>query len=78
MKTQEIEYNYDKTSDVLYAFVGERKQTKNIEKGNGITIRIDPETNEPIGFIVVDYKKRITQDLLKSIPLFDKISLPIY
>jgi hypothetical protein len=72
-----INYHYDKKSDVLYAIIGEPRSTKSREEGNGISIRIDINTQEIVGFIIIDYMKRIERNLLNSIPYFKNVSLPI-
>jgi len=51
---------------------------KGKEIGNGIYIRIDPETNKEVGFTIIDYMKRINNNLLKSVPGFEDIELPKY
>jgi hypothetical protein len=77
MQKDDISYQYDEKSDVLYAIIGEPRSTKAREEGNGISLRIDMDTQEIVGFIVVDYMKRIKRNILKSIPYFQNISLPI-
>jgi uncharacterized protein YuzE len=72
-----IDLSYDAESDVLYGTLYIPKQTAYQEKGNGVAIRIDPETGKKVGFIVVDYMKRINKGILKKIPYF-KLELPKY
>ncbi|MEW6194450.1 MAG: hypothetical protein AB1521_04735 [Bacteroidota bacterium] len=73
-----LQFHYDEISDVLYAIVGKKRNTVSKEKGNGITLRLDPITNEIVGFIIIDYKQRREKKLLKAIPSFEKVALPIY
>lgn len=73
-----INFHYDTEVDVLYASIGKPKPAKSIEKGNGTLIRIDPNNGEIVGFTVIDYMYRIKKGLIKSIPEFEDIELPMY
>jgi uncharacterized protein YuzE len=71
-----INFNYDKEVDVLYATTGKPQKATSLEVGNGTVIRINPKTKKVIGFTVTHYMKRINKGLLKSIPLFEGLDLP--
>ena len=77
-KKIEIDFHYDREVDVLYASIGKPRPATSIEKGNGILLRIDPKTNDIIGFTVIKYMKRKKDGFLKHIPEFENIELPIY
>lgn len=78
LKVNKIQFNYDHESDVLYGNIGKPKSGIADEKGNGIAIKYDVVSGEPIGFIVIDYMKRINRNMIKSIPEFEDVQLPQY
>lgn len=73
-----LQFDYDKKADVLYATIGPSRAGRTDEKGNGIAITYNIKNNEPIGFIIVDYMKRMKRKMIKKIPEFGIIKLPIY
>jgi uncharacterized protein YuzE len=73
-----LKFSYDKTNDVLYANIGKPKSALSEEIGGGIAIKIDIETHKPIGFIIIDYMKRVHKNILRPIPNFKDVKLPQY
>lgn len=74
----EIKYHYDCCADVLYASIDTPREAVGVKKGNGVILRVDPNTEEIVGFTVTDYMKRINKGILTSIPNFEGINLPRY
>jgi uncharacterized protein YuzE len=73
-----MKFKYDKGNDVLYANVGEPRSGLAEEVGGGIAVKFDLHDKKPIGFIVIDYMKRVNRNILQPIPNFEKIKLPTY
>lgn len=78
VKEKNIVFNYDSEVDVLYAHVGEPRKGKVVFDEEGIVIKVDPKTNEFVGFTITNYMKRINRGLIKSIPNFENVKLPTY
>lgn len=71
-----IIYDYDRSTDVLYASMGEPIKAKSVEFDNGIILRIDIKSGKYIGFTILDYKERLKRGVIKNIPHFGRIELP--
>ncbi len=54
----DLRVNYDRSSDVAYFSFGEPREGISVETNQGIVIRLDPETEKPIGVTVIDFSKR--------------------
>ncbi len=52
-----IDVSYDATADVLYLRTEKRVRTHNIEETAGLVLRYDPQTKEPVGATIIDYKE---------------------
>ncbi len=46
--------HFDPNNDVLYCSLGDPKEAIGMEAGDGIIVRLDPETDELVGFTVLD------------------------
>lgn len=71
-------FDYDFEDDILDLYIEKPVPAKSLEMGNGILIRINPDTNEIVGFTIIDYEWRKEKGLLKQIPYFEDIQLPEY
>lgn len=60
---------YDKAADVLYFSIGEPQAGIDEEVHDGVYVRLHPETNRPIGLMVIDFEKRFSQPLAQAIPI---------
>jgi hypothetical protein len=78
INVENLKYDYDKESDVLYAFIGSPRPAVSEEVSEGIAVRRDPNDNSLVGFIIDDYMKRLTLQMLSEIPLFKDLSLPSF
>ncbi len=58
---EKLTFSYDPEADVLYASVGSPRNGVSIEDedGEGLVVRIDPETEEVIGITVIDFLRRM-------------------
>ena len=57
-----IDIDYDPTNDVMYcSFVSTPVEAISVEMTDGVFVRVDPETNRPVGVTIVDFFKRFTQ-----------------
>ncbi len=75
-RSTQIKYDYDKSGDVLYAFIGESTPAISEETSNGVLIRRDIKTNEIVGFTIVNYSRKKKRGQLKAIPYFPNVKLP--
>ncbi len=56
-----IDINYDPTSDVMYcSFGGPPSEAYSVETSEGVFIRLHPETNQPVGITIIDFSRRFT------------------
>lgn len=65
----EVSIAYDKGADVMYlAFSNVKAEAEEIDEG--VFARYDPETGELVGFTVVNFSKKFTEELKEiTIPL---------
>jgi hypothetical protein len=54
----ELQVKYDARGDVLYVSFGEPRKAIGEEISDGLVVRRDLETDEVVGFTVVDFAKR--------------------
>ena len=54
-----MKINYDPKSDIFYCSFGDPRVAVSVEtREEGIILRLDPDTDEIIGFTVIDFSKR--------------------
>lgn len=67
---KELRFSYDDEGDILEIFKGEPKETISKDVGDDIWIKVDPETEEILGFTIISFTKRFSQKgRLKKIPV---------
>jgi len=54
-----LNYSYDKEADVLYMSYGKPVPAESIEMGNGVLVRIDPNTQDIVGITWIDFVRRV-------------------
>ena len=57
-QTKAMTYQYDWQEDILYATFGASKEAICLEEDEGVLIRVDPETDEVVGFTIIDFVER--------------------
>ncbi len=65
-----LNFLYDQGADVLYVSKGHPVYSDYVELNDDIILRLDPATQEVVGFTIVDFVGRFTkQGLPLSVPL---------
>jgi uncharacterized protein YuzE len=62
---QTFHVNYDKEADVLYISFGQPQKAEGIDIGNGIIVRVLPETDKVVGLTIIkpfELSKRIKNE----------------
>lgn len=75
-KDKKIVFTYDHEADVLYCHINRPVSALGYEEQDGVFIRRAIDTNQVVGFTIVDYKKRKKRGLIKEIPHFEGIKIP--
>lgn len=52
-----VNLSYDEVSDTMYISFGENRAAMGIELNEDFLLRIDPDTQEPVGLTVFNYKQ---------------------
>lgn len=73
---KKLRFKYDKVADVLYASSAFNGEVKYTEPEDGVVIRLSKISEEPIGFTIVHFKKRVDNGMLDEIPFFGKVKIP--
>ena len=53
-KKEKVQWDYDADADVLYISIGKPEKAEGIDLGNGVIVRVNPDTNEIIGFTILN------------------------
>ncbi len=61
-KLAAMKLSFDTKADVLYCSFGEPREAIGVELENGVIVRLNPETDEVVGYTVVDFLKRFLDD----------------
>ncbi len=64
-----LRISYDRMADVLYLAIGEPKPGVDEEVTAGVYIRVDEETNRPLGLMVVDFERRFSKPIEQTLPI---------
>lgn len=54
--------NYDIKNDVLYFYFDKAQEAVSLEIGDGVFLRLDPNTDKVVGFTVLDLRKKSLED----------------
>jgi uncharacterized protein YuzE len=60
---ENIQWDYDAEADVLYIAVGSPQEAEGVNIGNGVIIRVLPESKEIVGFTILNPLKRTLDEL---------------
>lgn len=67
---KELRFSYDHDGDILEIFKGKPREAISKDAGDDIWMKIDPETEEVLGFTIISFTKRFSQKgLTKKIPV---------
>ena len=62
-KKENLQWDYDADADVLYISIGKPVKAEGIDIGKGTIVRVDPNSNEIVGFTIINPLKRTLQEL---------------
>jgi len=65
--------DYDGDEDILYISLKPGQEAICIEKGNGLLIRVDPDTNEILGYTIIDFLGKLVEESSSSA----RVELPL-
>jgi uncharacterized protein YuzE len=54
-------WEYDAEADVLYLSFGEPEEAEGIDVGEGMIVRMNPQTNEVVGITIIGFSRKILQ-----------------
>ena len=57
----DMKLHFDPKSDVLYCSLGEPQEAIGVETEGGVIVRLNPETDEVVGFTILDFVRRFEQ-----------------
>jgi len=67
---KKLKFFFDKKGDVLDIAIGEPKEAVSKEIGNDVVMRIDPKTNEIVGFTILNFEKRFEHlEKVETLPI---------
>lgn len=72
----QLQYNYDNFSDVLYVSFGKPKKAISVETDDGFLMRYDPFTDKLVGVTIIDFRQRFFKKRRLNIKGFIKQELP--
>ena len=64
-KKEKVDWEYDAEGDVLYLSFGEPQEAEGIDIGEGMIVRVDPQSNEVVGITIIGLSQR-TLGVLKK------------
>ena len=76
MSLQNIVFNYDVKSDILYLSIGSPKKAICLELEEGILIRIAPDTKEIVGLTIIDFVYRFKGKKSLVLPILAQFDIP--
>lgn len=76
LKYGDLSLSYDTASDVLYVSLGEPRPALTFEERDGVLVRKDLESGEPIAVTVLDYESHFRNIPDSEISWLREIALP--
>ncbi len=58
----QLNFLYDHEADVLYVSSGHPTYTNYVELNDDVILRLDPKTNQVVGFTIVDFAGRFSKN----------------
>jgi uncharacterized protein YuzE len=62
-KKENLQWDYDAEADVLYISIGTPEPAEGVDIGSGVIVRIDPASDEIVGFTIINPLKRTLEEL---------------
>ncbi len=62
-RKESLDWEYDEEADVLYISLGKPEPAEGVDIGEGIIVRIKPETKEVVGLTIIGFSKRTIECL---------------
>ena len=62
-KKKNLQWDYDAEVDVLYISIGKPQKAEGVDIGEGTIVRVNPKTNEVVGFTIMNPLKRTLKEL---------------
>ena len=56
-----LNWDYDADADVLYISIGEPKVAEGIDIGEGVIVRVSPQSNEVVGLTIIGLSKWVME-----------------
>ncbi len=56
-----LNWDYDADADALYISIGEPKVAEGIDIGEGVIVRVNPQSNEVVGLTIIGLSKRVME-----------------
>jgi uncharacterized protein YuzE len=61
-KMKGVSLNYDNDNDVLYFHFEKPQEAVSMEIADGVFVRLDPKTDQVVGFTILDLSKKSLED----------------
>jgi hypothetical protein len=74
LNIDDLSIDYDRADDVLYISVGEPREAVTFEERDGLLVRKDPSTGDPIAVTVVQYESHFRK--LNDVSWLEEQHLP--
>jgi Protein of unknown function (DUF2283) len=68
-KKLDLKITLDAKNDVLYCSFGSEREAYSVEVEDGVFLRLDPETDNPVGMTVVDFCKKMAEHPGRTVSL---------
>lgn len=62
-KKKNLQWDYDAAADVWYISIGKPQKAEGVDIGEGTIVRVNPRTNEMVGFTIINPLKRTLKEL---------------
>ena len=62
-KKENLQWDYDADADVLYISIGKPVKAEGIDIGKGTIVKVDPISNEIVGFTIINPLERTMKEL---------------
>ncbi|HFE64727.1 MAG TPA: DUF2283 domain-containing protein [Caldithrix sp.] len=67
-KKKNLQWDYDAEADVLYISIGKPRKAEGVDIGEGTIVRVDPDTNEIVGFTIINPLGRTLKEIALAEP----------